>query len=466
MKMNYFWVAMAAGMMSLASCSNDETIAEEKWEDGEQVIMLDMQDTDILETRSRPLLSTENMGAEKVTDVKLLVFEISKTAPTVKTLVKEIDIDNWNNISEDYSWGRQYSYILSGDNRLPAGDYTIIAVGQDETTTTVAPYTWGTSSVSLPNLDITDNSTWNSATTPGQGFAQLIPNAVADNNPAEIFSGQSKPVTITSDGGAFTAEVLLKRQVAGVLGYFDRIPAYISNGAAETAVTNIRLVASQQNTKLDMTISLEIQDDDTDNVEPIECIVNGFEPATTAGAKYNSDVDAYELYNIDLTKWFTGYDSSTGWAAESYTEGSNGVKVLNASTWINALEATNAENVKVADAAVLAGKFVIPFNKYSVAGTEKETFELQLLAKDGTILKSWRVKLDTKSQNPELGDGAYVYNIYRNHLYQIGQRGDTDNPDNPGVGGDDPQPLDKITDQELVIKINDQWEFIHNMEIE
>ena len=112
MKKNYFWVAMAAGMMSLASCSNDETIADEKWEDGEQVIMLDMQDTDVLASRSRPLLSTENMGAEKVTDVKLLIFKISETDPTVKTLEREIPIANWNNISEDYSWGRQYSIMF------------------------------------------------------------------------------------------------------------------------------------------------------------------------------------------------------------------------------------------------------------------------------------------------------------------------------------------------------------------
>ena len=177
MRKNYFWVAMAAGMMSLASCSNDETIADEKWEDGEQVIMLDMQDTDILASRSRPLLSTENMGAEKVTDVKLLIFQISESDPTAKTLVKEINIENWNNISEDYAYGRQYSIMLSGTDRLAAGNYTIIAVGQDEsTTTTVAPYKWGSST--LPGLTITASSTWNSATTPGQGFAELIPNEV------------------------------------------------------------------------------------------------------------------------------------------------------------------------------------------------------------------------------------------------------------------------------------------------
>ena len=62
------------------------------------------------------------------------------------------------------------------------------------------------------------------------------------------------------------------------------------------------------------------------------------------------------------------------------------------------------------------------------------------------------------------GDNEYVFNIYRNHLYQIGQRGNGDAPTDPGTGTDKPQPLDK--DQELTIKINDQWEFIHDLEID
>ena len=61
-------------------------------------------------------------------------------------------------------------------------------------------------------------------------------------------------------------------------------------------------------------------------------------------------------------------------------------------------------------------------------------------------------------------DGQKVYNIYRNHLYQIGKRNAGDDPDQPGTDPDDPQELDK--DQELVIRINDNWEFLHEMEIE
>ena len=86
---------------------------------------------------------------------------------------------------------------------------------------------------------------------------------------------------------------------------------------------------------------------------------------------------------------------------------------------------------------------------------------MQLLAEDGTILKAWDVKLDLLSQDKVKGDADKVYNVYRNHLYQVGKRGNGDTPTNPGVDPDKPQPLDK--DQELIIKINDQWEFIHDM---
>ena len=118
---------------------------------------------------------------------------------------------------------------------------------------------------------------------------------------------------------------------------------------------------------------------------------------------------------------------------------------------------------RVATNSVLAGEFVIPFK--SDKNAETNTFELQLLGgADNAVLKSWNVKLDDMSIDQTQGDSEYVFNIYRNHLYQIGQRGGGDNPTDPGEDPDKPQPLDK--DQELTIKINDNWEFIHNMGIE
>ena len=124
--------------------------------------------------------------------------------------------------------------------------------------------------------------------------------------------------------------------------------------------------------------------------------------------------------------------------------------------WSNGINSGN-DNPKVQTNSVLAGQFVIPFNKQGEYGT----LQLQLLDSIKNVIRVWDVKLDTKSI-VEGKDTEKDYNIYRNHLYQIGQRGAGDTGE--GGGPDEPQPLDK--DQILTIKINDQWEFIHDLELE
>ena len=480
MKKNYFLGAAAAfGLFALASCSNeDDPISPnqpgEEIATGEQVIVLDMQDTDVLSTKSRPLYSTTNQGAELVTDVKLLVYSIND-ATNKKTYVKTISVPNWRNTSTDYSYGRQRTIKLSGKDKLKSEEgtkFTIIAVGQDEESAIPAPFT--VNGQTIANLDsnagLVEDHTWNSSTTPGTGVLKTDALDYSnDDRVSEIFSGQSQPITVELDGG-FSANVILKRQVAGVLGYFNRIPAWVGDAGSEQVVQYIRLVSSERNTQVDLTIQLDLQKDDATSLpgEATENVVNGFtadDAANAANAKFKSGEDAYTVYQIDLTKWFDTNDSYTGatdyYAKDALIEGENGVKLLGGvDGWVNPLRNTN-DGPTVADGAVLAGEFVIPFNKDESASNN--TFELQLLGIDGsTVLKAWNVKLDAMSQGAK--DSEYFYNIYRNHLYQIGQRGGGDNPTDPGEDPDKPQPLDK--DQELTIKINDNWEFIHDMEIE
>ncbi|WP_455633532.1 hypothetical protein [Parabacteroides sp.] len=204
--------------------------------------------------------------------------------------------------------------------------------------------------------------------------------------------------------------------------------------------------------------------------------MNGFANSATADAYFGIEettgrtADAYTIYQIDLTKWFKkGTDASNSgfWGgSDALITEEDGtaleIPLLGASKgWVNGIKSTN-DFPTVATGSVLAGEFMIP-----IAGdlTKSQTLELQLLDSVGSkVLKTWAVKLDAVSQDPTTGDGDKVYNIYRNHLYQLGLRGKGDSPENPGTDPDKPQPLDK--DQELVIKINDQWEFIHDMEIE
>lgn len=485
MKKSNFFAFAALGLLTLASCSdsNDPIVEGGEQETGEQIIVLDMQDTDVLSTKSRPLYSTSNKGAEQVTDLKLLMFKIN--ADNTKTLIKAIDLPNWDQRSSDYNYGRKLSIRLTGEERLKIGNdsgddindgesFTIVAVGQDEKTKTPAPFTFGIpsgGSTNLPGLNFGaltgDDRKWNSIQEAGKGYKWLFTNPIKtyETPASEIFSGESNPTTIQLDGG-FQANVLLKRQVAGVMGYFSRIPATVLSADGKPLVVRyIRLVASARNTQLDLTVNLPQQEDDATEKESsdAETVMNGFSSdghAATANAAFEataSTTDAYTVYAIDLAKWFPG-----AWDTQNSKWDDKAVKddLLDVSSyWVNDIDPTNANPI-LADCSVFAGEFTIPFKQVE----SKNTFELQLLSTESIILKKWNVKLDRASWNSAKKDGADVYNIYRNHLYQIGKRGDTDTPDNPGTDPDKPQPLDK--DQDLTIYINDEWEFIHDMEIE
>ena len=506
MKKNYFFGAAAlCGLLAFTSCGNDDDpILDGPGNEvatGEQVIVLDMQDTDVLSTKSRPLYSTDNRGSEDVTDVMLYIF---KEETGTQKLIKTIHVDNWDNTCEEYKYGRKRTIKLEGKDKLEAGStYTIYAVGQNETEVegNPAPFKFQ-GAVTAPGQDnqwknipglllskdvIDEGITHNFATTPGSGFPYLLTKAVSykDNGDAfasravgEVFSGQSKPVTLEpKESVSWT--VLLKRQVAGVLGYFSNIPAdgnALVDGTTACWSTKLRLVASNRNDRLDMTIQLNKQNDDATEVGK-ENIVNGFQSEDLdkdAAFKGSTTNNAYTVYEINLEDWFTMDEK--GWTdLIEDTEDGNKKYLGKTSGWKNPYEGTNAA-VTVADGAVLAGEFVIPFDKDETLNT----FELQLVGKKKGndqgkgfatddndkeyILQTWSVKLDDASIDATLKDTEYHYSIYRNHLYQIGKRGGGDDPDKPGVDPDKPQPLDKS--QELVIKINDQWEFIHDLEID
>lgn len=544
MKKNFFYAGvMAVSIIATAtSCSKNEDLSAGNNDalvaTGEQIITLDLQDTDVLASRSRPLHSTESKGAEEVTDVKLFVFEHQTGAEgeasnTLMTIVKVLSISTWKDESHAYNYGQQYSLKLEGENKLAKDKtYTILAVGQNESNDNVysTPYeifagelTTATSIKDGTNWFVNEKGeggltgmTWNASSEPSKGFLLTEAKTAGDlgiTHEAEIFSGISDPIKLKLDSdGGFNASVLMKRQVAGVIGYFSKIPAIVSLGTNSgekwynkyTAVKKIRLVAHNKNTQIDLTNSLGDQmDDATGTYEADEFIVNGFKQAE-AKVKFeatpeNQTEDAHIVYEIDLSKWFkvadgystandasywygTGNSSEVGeiffedglpilgenakYAVTKQQEDDpNYGETLNTPTWSNAYDENNT-SPKVDDASVLAGEFVIPFNR--LQGTLNNTFELQLIGTENTnneiILKSWNVKLDDASIDTDRGDDSYKFNVYRNHLYQIGTR-TTDDPSKPGSStGDNPQDLDK--DQDLVIKINDQWDFIHDMELE
>ncbi|MCS3061698.1 hypothetical protein NXX40_01520 [Parabacteroides distasonis] len=229
-----------------------------------------------------------------------------------------------DNTCEEYKYGRKRTIKLEGKDKLEAGStYTIYAVGQNETEVegNPAPFKFqgavtapgDDSWKNIPGLLITNpsNITHNFATTPGSGFPYLLTKPVkyakdtkfASRAVGEVFSGQSKPVTLEpKESVSWT--VLLKRQVAGVLGYFSNIPAdgnALSDGTTACWSTKLRLVASNRNDRPDMTIQLNKQNDDATEVGK-ENIVNGFsDSALDKDAEFKEGTDnAYTVYEINL----------------------------------------------------------------------------------------------------------------------------------------------------------------------
>lgn len=241
---------------------------------------------------------------------------------------------------------------------------------------------------------------------------------------------------------------MLNRQVAGTFGYFESIPFV-------AGATKLQLVASNPNKSLVLGNfnSFDLTGNGTGNGTNVKYVVNGTNPAADK-----------VVYTIDLTKWF-----------KVIKDGDNdGLIDADADNWNVPTTITGAS---FKTGSVFGGSFLIPFQKNG-----NQTFVLQLVNNDGDVLKSWAVKLpSTDGQLSEYTlsswnsitsvfkdisatkDAADKYSVVRNHLYGIGER-TLDEPTTPGTDPDKPEPLNKK--QELTLRVNDNWEVIHKMELE
>lgn len=220
-----------------------------------------------------------------------------------------------------------------------------------------------------------------------------------------------------------------------------------------------------------------------------DCDING------DGVVGFEDAIAY-VYGEDNVDKLQGDDLKDTWSqAIQGNEVSIGAEPLNVKCnalsdfW--AIPASNKGQQLVAG-SVFAGEFLIPF----VQKAGKNTFELQLLDEDGQILDHWNVRIpeDEKYTKPQDGSAStgviatadsdisvFIYNVFRNHVYSLGLKAqDTDNggpvdPTDPSTPEPDPkpepdngkdEPSDLSVGQNLLINVNDQWEIIHQMEID
>lgn len=428
---------MLAGLMSLAACSNDEGVVADN-NGAEQQFTITLASSGDRATRAAADRTLESEAAGQSIEKVTLVVRSQDDNKVVYIHT----LDNWNGTATDYDTnghGKKLTFTIPKADKLGKGSYFVTAVGYNE----------GNYTLSLPNKgDVVDKNI--TATTPTGAEAK------------EVFAGEQK-FNVTADKkiegtdaskAIQSVDVTLHRQVAGAYGYFTSIPAKIG----DTEVASIRMVSRSKNTVLTFG---SFNSSFTTTEAQVMYMVNGSKPATPT-AKFLNGEEAHVLFSASIADWFPGGDQNN-----------DGVYDKLDTNWTKHYEGNYLKG------SVFASNFVIPFS----AQEGMSTLELQLLDAAGKVLYAWPVKLDASNdQISKTGETASadlfgagtamgfaetadVFSLFRNHIYSIGiHKQGTTNPDKTDPGIDQPTDLSKI--QNVVIRVNDNWEALHHMSID
>ena len=387
MKKNLLFAA-AAGIMLFSACSNDEDVIIDGANDvnvsGEITLALNAGGSGAETRAARPVYSSEAYSV--VTDVELKLFKkngenwVAATGVTTD-LAEGWAISNWETQSavSPGTTDNVTTKTVKLKNLDKSATYKLVAYGYKK--------------------DLTTTLAWNAA------LATATPDANQDVE--EIFAGETEFST-NEEGKISTTPVLveMRREVAGVLGYFKNIPEKVG----KTTVKSVRVYASSSNTAYNIP-SLSLQN---------QCGTAGTERVT--------------VLNLAIpTEGVTVVEGIYNWAGKDET------------------------NLKTEANSLLGGCFLVPFAK--VVG--KATFTIALCDGNGNDLKTWTGVLDQKQTGE---DDTKIFNVNRNYFYSFGKKlkANTTKPDpeNPD------EPIDLSVNTEITIILNNAWGVIHNMGIE
>lgn len=453
MKKGMFF-ALAASSLLFSACSSDDAVVstEGQNEAVQQIVLQVASSGDGLTTRAgRPLYSSQAL--QTIQNVRVMIYK-NETGGGEKTIVYDKKL-NWkeSTIYKTNGHGRQFTISLKGNDRLDAGNYKVMAVGYSDN----SDYTYA--------LDVTSDAALTG------NYSDITATLKAGKKEAEeVFAGDAdlkigddKKITNLTSGEENGVAVTLHRQVAGSFGYFSNIPARVNGKDAKT----LRLVVRDKN---DMLTFNNFNSSFTTTGSTIKYYVNGSKSkgATfTPDAQFKDGDNGYVLYSIDLNTWFPGGDQNK-----------DGLLNAEDTNWDHPTDV----KTQVVKGSVFGSNFVIPFNLTS----GKSTMELQLLDAAGDIIKNWTVSIPAADVNTDATNGnvadvsASIFNVVRNHMYNLGvktsngtttdpdpNKPDPDpnkpDPDKPKPGTDEPEDLTKS--QNLILKVNDNWEAIHKMEL-
>lgn len=454
MKKFYFMSAALATMMAFAACNKTEVapVAESEGALGldEDIIEIAVSNTGIGTRTTRPVLSSA--ADNNVNKVVLAFFDgTTKVDHVTLTPVSGCTVDGttltYTNVDvEEGVPGDADREVKTA--KVKVGNLSSV----EGKPLTVVAYGYNGDDFPYGNPTLKSGETYYEVTSL---------NGKEGTSLEEVFAGNTT-ATVTGNLGTdetpvykFTSSVkiVLERQVAGMLAYFQNVPATIN----ETKVAKITVEANGKSDGFyfpSTFLNTGISGDDAK-----KWMLNGYNTGSTA-----SDV----LLTFDLADLTDEDDDNildTGFGVASAGEGKK-YKLADEMSGLDVTKLVCENNT------LFGGRYLIPYSEHVSTGYATLVVNFWAAGDNDTPLKTMKVTTGQYANCPSTSTGTH-YDILCNNFYSIGQKmasGSTNGGDGEEPGDDDPDndddPADLSASDELTVLINDAWAVIHNMELE
>lgn len=462
MKKTYLGALLFAGTLAFTACQNETVVYVDEngnpvenagLQEGEGLLEVAVSSTDAASRAVRPVGSSA--AANNVSEVKVYAFkEDGGTYKFDNTLSLSNQLegvsceggiftvtglepvgDHANTSMDNHT---DQTKILTLKGLVKGAKYKFVAVGYNDT----YPYgTLPTPETINENTALTDfiqtaelgsSSSSGTVWVPGIGDVE------------ELFAGVSEEYETQADKAAFTrkASVTITRQVAGMLGYFEKVPTTI--GGEVVQYVKVYANATTSTFKFPAKL-LGTPDFNGVNSSEAEIPVMEFDMAVIAtNWKGGTPTDVtYTFADCSTTGLGAGATASTSAPLATGYQAPQGLKLKQGS--------------------IFGGRYLIPYSGHFTSQTLTVTLENA----NGDVLKTLNVVTDQIPANPA-NASKNAYDIRCNNFYSIGQKLDTDSTnggtDTPGT--DEDKPIDLSGNTDIVVIVNDAWRVLHNMGVE
>lgn len=299
---------------------------------------------------------------------------------------------------------------------------------------------------SAPALEITSDDSY------GERLLKLE-SATNDNLP-EYFAGyEDVAVNIY---GLFdkSPEIVLERQVAGLLVYLEKIPAYVNREENDPVQVGYITVSAAKEIA-GLVIPAKAMDKDRISGDNY---ANGL-----SGQTKSCELLRFDLRSATVNGLFYEFDNNTSVGGTTFEN-----RVLFADEMEGIASQFSGKNF--ANHTLFGSCFILPFDHPTYSIDTSTALQINYLDESGSLIKSVQLHMQVE-------DGSSnSYSIWANHFYSIGTKngnatddsdgdgypddgnGDKDN-DEPASGNDDPLDIsDPSGTRILTLTVNDTWE--------